>query len=320
MQGVFIPDAQDDVVRSGLVRALTVSDQSVYYVLDGMEHPEADLLALKVQIGDALRALGWVTHIDAVIAGPPPAPSASDAGPKTLEGVGKIILVGSGKGGVGKSTVTANLARAFAARGMRVGVLDADVYGPSQPHIFGTSGRPVALEDTLIPIATQGVKLLSVGSMIGSGQALLWRGTALNDTLFRMIFGTRWAPLDVLLIDLPPGTGDVPLTILQHLKVTGAVVVSTPQDLSLPDVRRGINLFRRTDTPILGLIENMALHACTTCGSAERLFGPGLEDFARETGIAYLGALPLSHQVSDHNPGTGPVISLFDKIADALLA
>lgn len=325
VQQVTLPGTEEGVVSAGLLRALTVSGPVVHFVLDGVGHPDTDIPALKARIEERLMALDGIDRIDAVIAGPAPKGGTSKTETRSLAAVDKVILVGSGKGGVGKSTVTANLAQTFAARGLRVGLLDADLYGPSQPHIFGTDGRPVALEDTLIPITAKGVQLLSVGSMIAPGQALLWRGAVLHDMLSRMIFGTRWAPLDVLLIDLPPGTGDVPLSILQQLQVTGAVLVSTPQDLSLPDVCRAIDLFRRTETPILGLIENMALHICATCGTTERLFGPGLEDFASDNEIAYLGALPLVSQISKRSGASDPDVSasqamcLFDEIAARLL-
>ncbi len=326
LQQVTLPDAEDNVVSAGLVRALTVSEGTVHYVLDGVEQPGINISALKGRIEKALIALEGVERVDVVIAGPAPEGEALDDAPRPLAGVGKVILVGSGKGGVGKSTVAANLALACAARGLRTGLLDADLYGPSQPRIFGTEGRPVSLEETLIPISTQGVQLLSIGSMIAPGHALLWRGAVLHETLSRMIFGTRWAPLDVLLIDLPPGTGDVPLSILQQLQVTGAILVSTPQDLSLEDVRRALDLFRRTETHIVGLIENMALHICSTCGASDRLFGPSLEHFAHETGIPYLGALPLSHQISLNDDtckagsGAMQVIDFFDEIASKVVA
>lgn len=326
LQQVTLPETEDNVVSAGLVRALTVSKGTVHYVLDGVEQSGIDVPALKGRIEKALMALEGVERVDAVIAGPAPEGDTSDDAPRPLAGVGKVILVGSGKGGVGKSTVAANLALACAARGLRTGLLDADLYGPSQPRIFGTEGRPVSLEDTLIPIATQGVQLLSIGSMIAPGHALLWRGAGLHETLSRMIFDTRWAPLDVLLIDLPPGTGDVPLSILQQLQVTGAILVSTPQDLSLEDVRRALDLFQRTETHVLGLVENMALHKCSTCGTTDRLFGPSLENFAHDTGIPYLGALPLSHQISlggdARNAGSDAtqVIDFFDEIASTVVA
>jgi ATP-binding protein involved in chromosome partitioning len=326
MQTVTVPETGEDVVHAGLVRALTVSDDVVHFVLDGTSQPDTDIAVLKARIESELTKLDWVSQIDALIAGPAPEGITDSIEPRALPGVDKIILVGSGKGGVGKSTVAANLARAFVARGLRTGLLDADLYGPSQPRIFGTDGRPVALEDTLIPITMEGVKLLSVGSMMAPGQALMWRGAVLHDTLARMIFNTRWAPLDVLLIDLPPGTGDVPLTILQQLQVTGAALISTPQDLSLEDVRRMIDLFQRTDTPVLGLVENMAVHVCAQCGATDHLFGPGLENFAREHDIPYLGALPLNRQISDANKDNGPsakaaeINDLFDAIAVQLIS
>ena len=207
----------------------------------------------------------------------------------------KIIAIGSGKGGVGKSTIAANLAVALARMGKRVGMIDADIYGPSQPTLLNAHTRPVAEEKTLIPVvAPSGVKLLSVGQLVPAGQALAWRGPMASGALTQLIEGD-WGDTELLLVDLPPGTGDVQLTLVQKARPDGAVIVSTPQDLSLIDATRAIDLFGKTGVPVLGIVENMAGYACPHCGVSSDPFGSGgVEQKARELGVAFLGRLPLS--------------------------
>ena len=207
----------------------------------------------------------------------------------------KIIAIGSGKGGVGKSTIAANLAVALARMGKRVGMIDADIYGPSQPTLLDAHTRPVAEEKTLIPVVSpSGVRLLSVGQLVPAGQALAWRGPMASGALAQLIDGD-WGDTELLLVDLPPGTGDVQLSLVQKARPDGAVIVSTPQDLSLIDATRAIDLFGKTGVPVLGLIENMAGYSCPHCGEASDPFGSGgAEAAARELGVAFLGRLPLS--------------------------
>ena len=207
----------------------------------------------------------------------------------------KIIAIGSGKGGVGKSTIAANLAVALARMGKRVGMIDADIYGPSQPTLLNAHTRPLAEEKTLIPVvAPSGVKLLSVGQLVPAGQALAWRGPMASGALTQLIEGD-WGDTELLLVDLPPGTGDVQLTLVQKARPDGAVIVSTPQDLSLIDATRAIDLFGKTGVPVLGIVENMAGYACPHCGVSSDPFGSGgVEQKARELGVAFLGRLPLS--------------------------
>ena len=207
----------------------------------------------------------------------------------------KIIAIGSGKGGVGKSTIAANLAVALARMGRRVGMIDADIYGPSQPTLLDAHARPEAQVKTLIPVVSpSGVRLLSVGQLVPAGQALAWRGPMASSALAQLIDGD-WGDTELLLVDLPPGTGDVQLSLVQKARPDGAVIVSTPQDLSLIDATRAIDLFGKTGVPVLGLIENMAGYSCPHCGEASDPFGSGgAEERARELGVAFLGRLPLS--------------------------
>lgn len=238
-----------------------------------------------------------------------------------------LIAIGSGKGGVGKSTLTANLAVALARTGRKVGIVDADIYGPSQPTLLGADGRPEAKEKVLQPVATEwGVSLLSVGQLVPAGQALAWRGPMASGALTQLVEG-NWSEFDLLLIDLPPGTGDVQLSLIQKARPAGAVIVSTPQDLSLIDANRAVDLFRKTDVPILGLIENMAGYQCPHCGELSDPFGQGgAESGAARLEIPFLGRLPLSSSLREASDagrppaaGEGPAADAFAALAAALL-
>jgi len=237
-----------------------------------------------------------------------------------------IIAVGSGKGGVGKSTLTANLAVALARAGKKVGLIDADIYGPSQPTLLGSSEKPTAAGDKLIPVEAHGVKFLSLGQLVAPGQALAWRGPMATGALSRLI-EADWGDSELILVDLPPGTGDVQLTLLQKARPAGAVVISTPQDLSLIDARRAIDLFGKLDVPVLGLVENMAGYICPHCGDASDPFGSGgVEAAAEELNVQFLGRLPLSHGIraasdagSPPAGGQGPEAEAFMQLAGEML-
>ncbi|RST30232.1 chromosome partitioning protein ParA [Sphingomonas ginkgonis] len=239
----------------------------------------------------------------------------------------KLIAVGSGKGGVGKSTLAANLAVALARLGRKVGIIDADIYGPSQPRLLGTSERPEAEDKTLIPVAAQGVRLLSVGQLVPEGQALAWRGPMAAGALNQLVEG-QWGDTELIIVDLPPGTGDVQLSLIQKARPAGAVVVSTPQDLALIDATRAIDLFRKTSVPVLGIIENMAGYDCPHCGQPSDPFGSGgAEAAAHELGIPFLGRLPLSASLREASDagrppaaGDGPAGRAFRDLAEKLLA
>jgi ATP-binding protein involved in chromosome partitioning len=239
----------------------------------------------------------------------------------------KLIAVGSGKGGVGKSTVSVNLAIALARLGHRVGIIDADIYGPSQPTLLGTSERPEARDKQLIPVEVQGVRMLSVGQLVSPGHALAWRGPMASGALTQLVEGD-WTGTELIIVDLPPGTGDVQLSLIQKSRPVGAVVVSTPQDLSLIDARRAIDLFGKTSVPVLGIIENMAGYQCPRCGETSDPFGSGgAEAAAAEMGVPFLGRLPLSASLRAESDagrppagGDGPAAAAFRTLAEAVLA
>jgi ATP-binding protein involved in chromosome partitioning len=217
-----------------------------------------------------------------------------------------LIAVGSGKGGVGKSTVTANLAVALARMGKRVGIIDADVYGPSQPTLLGSDAKPRADGEQLIPVEAHGVKFLSLGQLVSPGHALAWRGPMATGALAKLV-EADWGDTELLLADLPPGTGDVQLSLIQRSRPAGAVIVSTPQDLSLIDARRAVDLFNKMSVPVLGLIENMATYTCPHCGEPSHPFGTGgAEAAAAEMGVPFLGRLPLSLAIREQSDAGNP--------------
>ena len=238
-----------------------------------------------------------------------------------------LIAIGSGKGGVGKSTLTANLAIALARMGKRVGIVDADIYGPSQPTLFGTSEKPQAEKEKLIPVEVQGIRLLSVGQLVSADTALAWRGPMATSALNQLIEGD-WGDAELILVDLPPGTGDVQLSLVQKSRPAGAVIVSTPQDLSLIDATRAIDLFGKTSVPVLGIIENMAGYQCPHCGENSDPFGQGgAEASAAKLGVPFLGRLPLSISLREASDAgrppaaeDGPAADAFAAIARKLLA
>jgi ATP-binding protein involved in chromosome partitioning len=238
-----------------------------------------------------------------------------------------LIAVGSGKGGVGKSTVSANLAIALARAGKKVGLIDADVYGPSQPTLLGTHRKPEGKDDKLIPVEAHGIRFLSLGQLVSPGHALAWRGPMATGALANLV-DADWGDTELLIVDLPPGTGDVQLSLIQRSRPAGAVIVSTPQDLSLIDARRAIDLFNKTSVPVLGIIENMAIYVCPHCGEPSHPFGTGgAEAAAAEMGVPFLGRLPLSLAIREASDagrppaaGGGPEAENFAAIAAKLLA
>jgi len=240
-----------------------------------------------------------------------------------------LIAIGSGKGGVGKSTVSANLAIALARAGKKVGLVDADVYGPSQPTLLGNHDKPSAENDKLIPVEAHGIRFLSLGQLVSPGHALAWRGPMATGALANLL-EANWGDTELLLVDLPPGTGDVQLSLIQRSRPAGAVIVSTPQDLSLIDARRAVDLFNKTSVPVLGIVENMATYACPHCGQESHPFGSGgAEAAASEMGLPFLGRLPLSlaiREASDaglppaatDSPDTGHFAALAAKLLESL--
>jgi ATP-binding protein involved in chromosome partitioning len=217
---------------------------------------------------------------------------------KPLKSIANIIAVGSGKGGVGKSTTAVNLALALQLEGARVGLLDADIYGPSIPSMLGVKGQPSTDGENIIPKEAHGLKVMSIGFLVEEDTAMIWRGPMVTSALQQLLGDTLWGTLDYLIIDLPPGTGDIQLTLAQRIPVSGAVIVTTPQDIALLDARRAVHMFRKVDVPVLGVVENMSTHICTACGHEEAIFGHGGgEEMAKDFDIPLLGRLPLTMEI-----------------------
>jgi ATP-binding protein involved in chromosome partitioning len=230
---------------------------------------------------------------------------------KPLPGVKNVVAVASGKGGVGKSTVAANLALAWAAQGARVGILDADIYGPSQPLMLGLTGqRPSAPDGKHIkPLAAHGIVAMSIGFLIDPDQPMVWRGPMVTQALTQLLADTQWGELDYLVVDMPPGTGDIQLTLAQRVPVAGAVIVTTPQDIALADARKGLAMFEKVAVPVLGIVENMSIHVCSNCGHAEHIFGSGGgARMAAQAGVRLLGELPLDARIREDADGGHPTV------------
>ncbi|MET3106108.1 ATP-binding protein involved in chromosome partitioning [Oxalobacteraceae bacterium GrIS 2.11] len=247
-------------------------------------------------------------------------------GIKLRPNVKNIIAVASGKGGVGKSTTAVNLALALHAEGARVGILDADIYGPSLPMMMGISGRPESLDgSTMEPLENYGIQVSSIGFMIDPGEPMVWRGPMVTQALVQLLEQTNWRELDYLIIDMPPGTGDVQLTLSQKVPVTGAIIVTTPQDIALLDARKGLKMFEKVGIPILGIVENMSTHICTNCGHEESIFGQGGgAKMCAEYGVELLAALPLSMRIREQSDAgkptvvaepNGPIAEIYKEIA-----
>ena len=329
------PDLSSNIVDLGLCSEIVVNGSRVYFSIsvpasraqeleplreaaqkvvsdmDGVESASVVLTADVSAGSDQSTRVSSAQNGDA-----PRGPLQSTQSPKKeamrVAGVSHLIAVASGKGGVGKSTVAVNLALGLKALGLKVGVLDADIYGPSQPKLLGLSGRPDVVEGkTLKPMEGHGLKVMSMGFMVGEDTPVVWRGPMIVQALNQMLRDVQWGELDVLVIDMPPGTGDVQLTMAQQVPLSGAVIVSTPQDLALIDARKGLNMFKKVDIPVLGIVENMSTFICPKCGERSDIFGHGgARDEAKKLGVPFLGGVPLNMDIRVSSDAGEPVTAV----------
>ncbi len=309
LAAVTDPHTGRDFVSTRALKNLQVNGGGVAFDVE-LDYPaKSQWPALRQAFTAAARAVAGVTDVKVNLSTKVTA-HAVQRGVQLLPGVKNIIAVASGKGGVGKSTTAANLALALAAEGASVGILDADIYGPSQPMMMGIEGRPTSGDGkTMDPMENHGVQVMSIGFLIDPDQAMIWRGPMATQALEQLLRQTEWRALDYLIVDMPPGTGDIQLTLSQRVPMTGAVIVTTPQDIALLDARKAVVMFEKVGVPILGLVENMAAHVCTNCGHVEHIFGEGGgQRYAAERGIDYLGALPLDIAIRLQADGGKPTV------------
>jgi ATP-binding protein involved in chromosome partitioning len=321
--------ADGDVVSLGLIQGLAIKDGHVSFALEVAPEQGRAKEPLRLAAEKAVLALSGVRSVTAVLTAHSHghshthrpqraalnarmrAEGTPQAGPRPQgpEGVGAIIAVASGKGGVGKSTVAVNLAVALKALGKRVGLLDADIYGPSVPRMLGLKGKPVSKDGKkLEPMDAWGIKAISIGFLVEEDQPMIWRGPMVMTALTQLLNDVAWAPLDILVVDMPPGTGDAQLTLAQRASLAGAVIVSTPQDIALIDARKGLAMFKTTQVPVFGIVENMSTFVCPHCGTESHIFGHGgARETAAKLGTDFLGEIPLHMAIRETSDGGTPI-------------
>ena len=328
LKAVEDPDKGQDIVSLGMVSGLVVKDGNVGFAIEVDPKRGPQLEPLRQAAEKAVDGLAGVLSVTAVLtahrpsgqgqqqraapqAGPAPqARPAQNTQKALVPGIRSIIAVASGKGGVGKSTTAINLALALKASGLTVGILDADIYGPSLPRMMGISGRPTTEDGkTLRPLERFGIKCMSIGFLVPEDSPTIWRGPMVMSALEQMLRDVLWGELDVLVVDMPPGTGDAQLTMSQRVPLAGAVIVSTPQDIALLDARKGLNMFRKVDVPVLGIIENMSYFLCPSCGERSDIFGHGgARSEAERIGVDFLGEVPLHMDIRETSDAGNPIV------------
>ena len=309
IKGLVDPNTKVDFVTAKNLKNLRVDDGDVSLDIVLGYPAKSQFDAIRKSVINAVRELPGVKNVSVNVSSQIMA-HAVQRGVKLLPGVKNIIAIASGKGGVGKSTTAVNLALALSAEGAQVGILDADIYGPSQPMMLGITGRPESVEEnTIEPMEGHGLQASSIGFLIDEDAPMVWRGPMVTSALEQLLRQTRWRDLDYLIVDMPPGTGDIQLTLSQKVPVTGAVIVTTPQDVALLDARKGLKMFEKVGVPIVGIIENMSTYVCTQCGHEEHIFGSGGgEKMCQEYAVDFLGALPLNLSIREQADAGRPTL------------
>lgn len=316
LRGIHLPDQGDDIVSQGMIDSLHIEDGHAMITLKVDPKQGTRLESLRQQVEQVIGALDGIRKATAVLtAERPPAETKKTSDQEMLArpiapGIKHIIAVASGKGGVGKSTVAANLAAALAVSGYKTGLVDADIYGPSQHRMMGIKSRAQSTEDRrLIPETAHGLKVISMGLMVDEDRPMIWRGPMVQTAVLQFFRDVDWGDTEVLVVDLPPGTGDVQMTMAQKIPLTGAVIVSTPQDIALIDARKGLNMFIKMEVPVLGIIENMSQHICSNCGHIDHIFGHGgARAEAEKLNLPYLGEVPLDITLRQSSDGGTPLV------------
>ena len=306
---VVVSDLGTDLVSAGMVKGLSTDGGNVFVDIVFGYPAQSQFDLVRAEVIAKAQSVPGVQNVSVTVR-QDVIPHAVTRGVKLIAGVKNIIAVASGKGGVGKSTTTVNLALALAAEGARVGILDADIYGPSMPTMLGASGRPETVDGkTMEPLTAHGISVNSIGFLIDDDQAMVWRGPMVSQALDQLLRQTNWPNLDYLLLDMPPGTGDVHLSLAQTVPITGAVIVTTPQEVALMDARKGLKMFEKVSVPVIGIVENMSLHICSNCGHAEHIFGQGGGQLmASDYQVPLLGALPLNITIRERADAGQPIL------------
>ena len=309
MKSVVDPNTGHDLVSTKALKNLRIDGADVSFDVELGYPARTQIPALRQALIDAARRVPGVGNVSANL-GVKIVAHAVQRGVQLLPGVKNIVAVASGKGGVGKSTTAVNLALALAAEGAQVGILDADIYGPSQPMMMGIDAKPDSHDGkTMEPLTNHGVQVMSIGFLVDADNPMIWRGPMVTQALEQLLRQTNWRDLDYLIVDMPPGTGDIALTLSQRVPLTGTVIVTTPQDIALLDAKKGLRMFEKVGVPILGIVENMAVHICSQCGHAEHIFGEGGgQRMAVQYGVDYLAALPLALSIRQHADSGRPSV------------